>query len=278
MKLLFSILGICAGLFAATAATQTNVFAEYTSFDVNTEVASGTLNGINFTLQCTRASARPGTGDNGGVVGAVTNNASVAFSDASVFTPALTVGDELILGAASDFRITFAQPITNLTLHLFQLEANRLSFATNGVPAAFTLVSSDGDFTVTGGNTAIQGSPGGGNDASGSLLFTGAFTELAWSSTPGSGTTSSTPDDGIRLQLSVTVPLRPVLNIVRDPAAAGFARLTWKTNFTGFTLESTPVLPATNWTAVTNPVAISGADFTVTVPTTDPARFFRLKN
>jgi hypothetical protein len=260
---------------SVTPVMQTNVFAEIIAFNTTTEIATGTLNGVAFTLQSTRAAARPGSGDDGGIVDAITNNTSSAFS-AAAFTPAQALGDHLVLGAASDFRITFAQAVSNVTLHLYQLQANRLSFTTSGVPATFSLLSSDGDFTVSASNTAIQGSPGNGDDASGSLLFAGAFTELAWTSATGSGTTPSTPDDGIGLQLSVPVELRPVLNIAPGATAAQLARLTWKTNFTGYTLESTPVLPATNWTAVTNAVTISGEHFSVTVPTQDPARFFRL--
>jgi hypothetical protein len=262
---------------SAAPVAQTNIFAEYTAFDANAETATGVLNGVSFVLQATRAVSRPGTGDNGGVVGAITNNTSVLFNNTAVFAPALDSGDELILGAASDYRITFTQPVSNVTLHLYQLQANRLSFTTNGAPASFSLLSSDGDFIVSPGNTALQGSPGGGDDASGSLFFPGTFTELSWISVFGTDTTSSTVEDGIRLQLSVTSETRPRLSIIRNPEVAPSVRLFWRTNFTGYVLEASPDVPATNWARVTNDLSIIQEHFTATVSASEAVRFFRLR-
>ncbi len=43
------------------------------------------------------------------------------------------------LGGASDFRITLAQPVSDITLHFNELDANLLSFTSGGSSVAFTL-------------------------------------------------------------------------------------------------------------------------------------------
>lgn len=191
--------------FIATPAPAAT-FADVVTVDLVSENATGVLAGVAFTVQSTRAAPRPITGDNGGVVSAITDGTSTAFAS-GVFTPSLPLGDSVLLGAASDFRITFAQPISNITLHIWQLQANRLSFTSRGIPVAFTLLSSDGDFTVSGGSTAIQGSSSSADDANGSLLFPGALSELSWTSAVGVGANSNTPEDGIRIQASVVPEL-----------------------------------------------------------------------
>jgi len=250
------------------------VFTDFTTIDSSSETATGTLNGVSVVLECTRAQTRPGSGDNGGVVAGVADGSSGVFA-LPVFTPSLTLGDNIVLGATSDFRITFTPPVSNITIHLSQLQANLLSFTSGSVPIAFTLLSSDGDFTSSAGNTAIQGSPGGGDDASGSLLFSGVFNEISWVSQPGVGTTISTPDDGVWLQLSVATETQPQLNIAR--LGVQLIQMSWNTNHSGFTLESAPALPAANWEPTTNGVVIVGQEFSVAVDANDAQRFFRLR-
>ena len=54
------------------------------------------------------------------------------------------------------------------------------------------------------------------------------------------------------------------------------AVLSWSSTFTGFTLESSPVLPAGVWTS-NGPVVVTNAENTVIVPLTPSNTFFRLK-
>jgi outer membrane protein assembly factor BamB len=68
----------------------------------------------------------------------------------------------------------------------------------------------------------------------------------------------------------------PVSLSVRSSANALI--LSWPTNATGFTLQSTPSLtPPVTWLYVTNPPAVLGGLFTVTNPVSGDSQFFRLK-
>jgi uncharacterized repeat protein (TIGR03803 family) len=53
--------------------------------------------------------------------------------------------------------------------------------------------------------------------------------------------------------------------------------LSWRTNYTGFTLQSSESLNAPNWVDSTNPAAVSKGYFWVTNPISSGAQFFRLK-
>ena len=75
--------------------------------------------------------------------------------------------------------------------------------------------------------------------------------------------------------LSIEPTVEPELRVSRAGGAA--TRITWATNFTGFTLEYATSLPATAWTAVTNSVSTAGADFSVRVDTDAAFRVFRLR-
>jgi hypothetical protein len=200
-------------LLATAPLARGDSFFDLTSFDTGTEMAFGQLNGINFTVISTRPVPRPGSGDNGGVTGGVTDGTSTAFSG-PFFTPNLPMGDLLGLGTASDFTITFAQPMTDFTLHLSQLQNNQLSFTSGGVPISFALVNSDDDFTVSGGNTQIQGSPGSGDDANGSLFFAGTFSEISWTSN------SVSPEDGMGIQISIVPEPASVALLLTGAATA----------------------------------------------------------
>jgi len=68
---------------------------------------------------------------------------------------------------------------------------------------------------------------------------------------------------------------QPQLSISR--AASGMAQITWPSNFTNYTLESAGNLPATAWTAVTNPVVSTGDRLSVTVSPSEAQRFYRLR-
>ena len=54
--------------------------------------------------------------------------------------------------------------------------------------------------------------------------------------------------------------------------------VSWPTNATGFTLQSTPSLtPPVTWNDVTNQPTVLGGLITVTNPISGPAEFFRLR-
>jgi PEP-CTERM motif len=212
------------------------IFADFTDINSSPQTAVGQLDGIAFSLISTRAVLRPAVGDSG-IIGGLTNGTSNAFGLA-VFNPRQALGDDVGLGAASDFRLSFASSVSDITLHIYQLESNELSFTSNGDPIPFTIVSSDNNFTTFGGNTTIQGSPGAGDDANGSLKFAGTFSELSWTAAPAVG---NTLNDGIRLQFSVGPELAGDYNNNGIVDAADYT-LWRKNNNTAVTLpnDSTP--------------------------------------
>jgi len=81
------------------------------------------------------------------------------------------------------------------------------------------------------------------------------------------------------------IPRSHVARLAADPvpwltiALSGpDAVLSWPTNFSGFTLQSTASLnPPVSWTNSTTPVAISGSQYMVTNRTSAAAQFYRLK-
>jgi hypothetical protein len=75
--------------------------------------------------------------------------------------------------------------------------------------------------------------------------------------------------------IQATLTSSPRLGI--QPVAAAQTQFSWSTNFTGFSLESATNLPANAWIPVTNSVATQGQQFTVTVDTTLPQQYFRLR-
>jgi hypothetical protein len=77
---------------------------------------------------------------------------------------------------------------------------------------------------------------------------------------------------GIQATLILAVPILTVQSLGSLGAQIG-----WSTNFTGYSLESTTNLPAGAWTSVTNHVTPQGQQFTVTVATTFPQQYFRLR-
>jgi hypothetical protein len=62
-----------------------------------------------------------------------------------------------------------------------------------------------------------------------------------------------------------------------QPVSAVQTQFSWSTNFAGFSLESATNLPAAAWITVTNSAAIQGQQFTVTVDTTSPQQYYRLR-
>jgi hypothetical protein len=75
--------------------------------------------------------------------------------------------------------------------------------------------------------------------------------------------------------IQATLTSSPQLSI--QPVSAVQVQFSWSTNFIGFSLESATNLPAAAWITVTNSVARQGQQFTVTVNTTLPQEYFRLR-
>jgi hypothetical protein len=68
-------------------------------------------------------------------------------------------------------------------------------------------------------------------------------------------------------------PPPPGLSVtLRSDAAV----LAWSTNAAGFTLQSSPALPASTWLPVTPPPVVLGSEFVVTNSVSEPAAFYRL--
>jgi hypothetical protein len=72
------------------------------------------------------------------------------------------------------------------------------------------------------------------------------------------------------LPAAVQIVGGPTLTIV--PAAPGYATISWSPNTPGFVLQETVSLSPANWTN-----SVSGPTNPITIPTTLPARFYRLK-
>jgi hypothetical protein len=70
-------------------------------------------------------------------------------------------------------------------------------------------------------------------------------------------------------------PVNPVLEL--QFVSAQQLMITWPTNDAGFHLEENAVLGTSNWVASTNSVSVVGTEYQVTVPTSERARFYRLK-
>jgi probable HAF family extracellular repeat protein len=90
----------------------------------------------------------------------------------------------------------------------------------------------------------------------------------------------STPDFDYELGYVATLPgligVSPVLSINSWSSAAHHLVLSWSTNYTGCTLQSSTGLGSTNWTDCASPT-VSGAAYVVTNSMSVGAQFFRLK-
>jgi len=70
------------------------------------------------------------------------------------------------------------------------------------------------------------------------------------------------------------LPIVPALTI---SFANGQATLTWPAAATGFTLESAGALPSLSWASITAGTNIVGTNQVVTLPASEPQKFFRLR-
>ena len=193
-KVATAVIGVV--LLAYSTEVRGDVFADFSALHPLTDRATGQLSGVTFTLESTRMIPMDCCGDGGVVTNGTTDGTSILF-DSTNFVPSLVVGDNIALGAASDFRLSFSQPVANLSMHFYQLANNKLSFTqSNGVPVGFVLLSSDGYITVLDGGTSLRGRDGFDN-ASGSILIPGTISELRWTSD------DANTGDGYHLQMSV---------------------------------------------------------------------------
>jgi cyclophilin family peptidyl-prolyl cis-trans isomerase len=122
---------------------------------------------------------------------------------------------------------------------------------------------------IIGGSYSLTAIPGdqwvlaSWSDGNGFVLGTGA--NLNFTMSP-----------GLRLTANFVPPANPVLQM--QSVTAHELVITWLTNYAGFRLEENAALETSNWVNSTNSVSITGTEFQVTVPTTNRARFFRLKH
>ena len=95
----------------------------------------------------------------------------------------------------------------------------------------------------------------------------------SWGVPVGSGTRI-----GIDRDLNTTLDGDEPIPGLRIAATGTNAIVAWPTNATGYVLERTANLPATNWSTDTNLRGVTGADFTITNPVTPGRLFFRLRS
>jgi probable HAF family extracellular repeat protein len=89
-------------------------------------------------------------------------------------------------------------------------------------------------------------------------------------------TTDFTLECGYVATLPGLIGVNPVLSIHSWSSTAHQLVLSWSTNYSGCTLQSSTGLGSTNWTDCASP-AVSGASFVVTNSMSAGAQFFRLK-
>jgi uncharacterized repeat protein (TIGR03803 family) len=176
------------------------------------------------------------------------------------------------------------------TLHSFTAASGVLSTNTDGAyPLAGLFLSG----TTLYGTAQLGGNSGSGTVFKLNMDGTGfttlySFTGNSDGSSPyaglilssnilyGTAMTGGSSGNGTVFSLSLAVsnlPQQPLLTITRSQSNL---LLTWPTNFTGFTLQSTTNFSSPAWTNVSpGPVVINGQN-TVTNPIFGPRKFFRL--
>jgi uncharacterized repeat protein (TIGR03803 family) len=69
----------------------------------------------------------------------------------------------------------------------------------------------------------------------------------------------------------------PTLTLNSQPSTLNQLTLSWRTNYPGFTLQSSPSLNPPAWVDCTNPVAVSNGQYIITNAMSSGAQFFRLR-
>jgi uncharacterized repeat protein (TIGR03803 family) len=139
----------------------------------------------------------------------------------------------------------------------------------SGSGTVFALHIDGSGFTNLYTFSATAGSPGRNNDGAnphGKLLLTG---DTLFGTTAGGGTSGN----GTVFSINLSSASSPQLTIT--PAGANVV-LSWPTNFTGFTLQSTTHLSSPGWTTTfPAPVVVNG-QYMVTNPISGTQQFYRL--
>jgi len=257
---------ICINAIAMLAACQVHAaFVDWTSVDTTNQIATGTLGSVAVTL--TTTTRVPNLFSSGGILGGILDETSLDFSN-HWFAPNIPLTDSIGLASSSSFALHFSPPITNPTLHLFQLATTTWNFTDGFNPISFTLVNSDGNFTIATGAsaTAIQGKSIAGSDASGSLYFAGTFSDINWY------VTTPNPGDGVDIQISVTSASSLTARLVASSIVCS-----WPTNAVSLGLQSSTNLVLGGWLDVTNIPVIAGTNYSVALSADKMQCFFRLK-
>lgn len=87
----------------------------------------------------------------------------------------------------------------------------------------------------------------------------------------------ATQETSLRPQIVTLAVSRSTVSAPPALILGGAGNITWTTNSAGFSLKSATQLTSGEWNPVTNAPVITGDQFTVTVETTDTARFYRLE-
>jgi len=256
------LLAIGAGTFPASSSFGSGVYTHWTAYGANT--ATGLLGDSSVSLTTDIALYSYFTSP---VTDATTNGTFPGYGT-NYFTPSIPLTDTIGLAAGSSFTLTFQPPVTNPTLHIYQLSVNTWSFSDGTNPIPFQLVSSDGNFTIPTGstNTTLTGSHGSGADASGSILFGGTFSRISWHSD------DNISYDGADIQISI-----PYAVLTIQPANNGVVLL-WPAAAPAFRLQQTTNLTTANWVTNTLPVNVVSGTNQVTVSPATGNLFFRLIN
>jgi hypothetical protein len=175
------ILGFAAQSFAVPVFTDWQGSTNSSSFNAGDGVANGILGG-SITVSFS-----------GSVQGAVLNGTSTAYSNPSYFTPALATSDSIGTygGAGATNTITFGEAVLDPILHIVSLGRGGNwgpEYEQNWTFSdPFTILSSLFDpVGETGGDGYRLTNPSGnilhGEEGHGSILFSGSFTSISWTS------------------------------------------------------------------------------------------------
>lgn len=173
-------------LFAQTSTDWTDW-----NYSNNTDLAQGTLLVDGATLVTVTAS--------GCIAGTVINGTSTTFSDTSLFSPAIPLGDDLVtdhIGSLGQFIITFSSPVTNPIFHMADRHAVfTATDVVSGNPIEFEIASGNlgyGNATHTSlirndwtfPMLTASNSNSNGTTADGTFYMLGTFTQINFNLVP----------------------------------------------------------------------------------------------
>jgi hypothetical protein len=181
-----------------------------------------------------------------------------------------TSGTNGIGGVASDGSLSYAEPIrvefflphdstTPATTDLVSIRNDLL--ADGGESVAIEAYGIDGALLTS--NTLVDDHP--------FTLSVSAVGIHAVRISEGQSSGAAAFDD---LSFNTLVEARPLLHI---GAVSSMVRLSWSTNFSGYSLEQAEALVAPDYVTVTNIVDVSGGMFSVLLESTASGHFYRLR-